>query len=118
MRRYVTNRLPTGKRTDKQIPKDKLKFKYGHNLAPRYNRTPEGRFNAQIPPVEAEHVTKALKGYWRKNCTICGGKALYRAGSDAYCRIHRSIAVAWWTKHPMRLNFGQLLLNDYCVKVK
>lgn len=111
MRRYVSNRLKS--RVNPKVPKDKVKFKYGHNFRPRNHQTVEDRYNPYIPPSNVEHVGKAQKGYWRKDCTICGRKALYRAGIDAYCKDHRQIAVDWWTKHPMRLNFGLILGADY-----
>jgi len=105
---YVTKRLPTGKRTDRLVPVEKRKLKYGHNFKPRNRRTREDRYNGYIPPTSLEHVSKALKGYWRKDCSICGNKALYRAGIDAYCLNHKQKAIDWWTAHPMRVNFREL----------
>lgn len=57
----------------------------------------------QIPPQSQEYIQKAQAGYWKKDCSECGRKAIFRAGKNAYCRVHRQKAVDWWIKHPMRL---------------
>ena len=43
-------------------------------------------------------------GYHSKGCSICGYKPLYRAGRDAYCEVHKSIAVQYWGNKPVRVS--------------
>ena len=67
-----------------------------------------------IPPSDLAHVEQAQKAYWTKKCSLCGSKALYRAGGKAFCKAHKQVASEWWSAHPMRINFR--LINDYVME--
>lgn len=52
---------------------------------------------------QTEYFKRINQSYWRKKCSLCDRKALYRAGKHAYCAGHRSLAVEYWTNHPLRV---------------
>lgn len=58
----------------------------------------------KIPPSDLPHVRKAHGGYWVRKCSLCGARALYRAGWKAYCKVHKAEAVKYWSAKPMRIS--------------
>jgi hypothetical protein len=54
-------------------------------------------------PAGTPHIVSAQKAYHMTKCSICGARALYRAGKRVFCKAHKQIASDWWAKHPMRV---------------
>jgi hypothetical protein len=98
---YVTHKLRNVK--DRRVAKDKLKFKFSH-YAPR--KTREQPWNREDIPVNSPYAVEGRASFWRKDCSICGGRALYRAGKYVYCKLHRAEAVKYWSNKPMKVPFA------------
>ncbi len=97
---YVSKRLKSSIRTRKRTRQAYLK--YSHFVPQATRKQP---WNREDIPVDSIYAVEGRKAFWKTECSICGGRALYRAGSKVYCRVHRAEAVKYWSAKPMRVPY-------------